>query len=111
MKGESERGLSVNISQMLKVKCNKDISACSNEEIYFALLEIVQNLGANKVNEKQEKKKLYYISAEFLIGNLLSNNLINLGIYDEVKEILANNGKNISESKRKRNYIIYLQNF
>lgn len=97
MKGESERGLSVNISQMLKVKCNKDISACSNEEIYFALLEIVQNLGANKVNEKQEKKKLYYISAEFLIGKLLSNNLINLGIYDEVKEILANNGKNISE--------------
>ena len=46
MKGESERGLSVNISQMLKVKCNKDISACSNEEIYFALLEIVQNLGS-----------------------------------------------------------------
>ncbi|KHS56044.1 maltose phosphorylase [Terrisporobacter othiniensis] len=97
MKGESERGLSVNISQMLKVKCNKDISACSNEEIYFALLEIVQNLGANKVNEKQEKKKLYYISAEFLIGKLLSNNLINLGIYDEVKKILANNGKNIAE--------------
>ncbi len=82
---------------MLKVKCNKDISACSNEEIYFALLEIVQNLGANKVNEKQEKKKLYYISAEFLIGKLLSNNLINLGIYDEVKKILANNGKNIAE--------------
>ena len=87
----------MNISQMLKVKCNKDISACSNEEIYFALLEIVQNLGANKVNEKQEKKKLYYISAEFLIGKLLSNNLINLGIYDEVKKILANNGKNIAE--------------
>ena len=87
----------MNISQMLKVKCNKDISACSYEEIYFALLEIVQNLGANKVNEKQEKKKLYYISAEFLIGKLLSNNLINLGIYDEVKKILANNGKNIAE--------------
>lgn len=87
----------MNISEILKTKCNKDISACSNEEIYFALLEIVQNLGANKVNEKQDKKKLYYISAEFLIGKLLSNNLINLGIYDEVKEILADNGKNISE--------------
>lgn len=87
----------MNISEILKTKCNKDISACSNEEIYFALLEIVQSLGTNKVNEKQEKKKLYYISAEFLIGKLLSNNLINLGIYDEVKEVLANNGKDISE--------------
>ena len=87
----------MNISEILKTKCNKDILACSNEEIYFALLEIVQNLGANKVNEKQDKKKLYYISAEFLIGKLLSNNLINLGIYDEVKEVLASNGKNIVE--------------
>lgn len=43
------------------------------------------------------KRKLYYISAEFLIGKLLSNNLINLGIYDEVKEVLAANGKNLSE--------------
>ena len=87
----------MNISEILKTKCNKDISACSNEEIYFSLLEIVQELGQNKVNEKQDKKKLYYISAEFLIGKLLSNNLINLGIYDEVKEVLANNGKDISE--------------
>lgn len=87
----------MNISEILKVKCNKDISACSNEEIYCTLLEIVQNLGANKVKEKKDKKKLYYISAEFLIGKLLSNNLINLGIYDEVKKILADNGKNISE--------------
>ena len=50
-----------------------------------------------KVKKKQDKKKLYYISAEFLIGKLLSNNLINLGIYDEVKKILAENGKNLSE--------------
>ena len=87
----------MNLSEILKVKCNKDISSCSNEEIYFALLEIVQELSEKKVNEKQNKKKLYYISAEFLIGKLLSNNLINLGIYDEVKEILADNGKNLSE--------------
>ena len=87
----------MNLSQVLKAKCNNDISSCSNEEIYFSLLEIVQELGQNKVNEKQDKKKLYYISAEFLIGKLLSNNLINLGIYDEVKEVLANNGKSISE--------------
>ncbi|MFQ7524114.1 MAG: glycogen/starch/alpha-glucan phosphorylase, partial [Terrisporobacter sp.] len=78
-------------------KCNKDISTCTNEELYFVLLEIVQELGEQKVKKKQDKKKLYYISAEFLIGKLLSNNLINLGIYDEVKKILAENGKNLSE--------------
>ena len=87
----------MNLSQVLKVKCNNDISSCSNEEIYFSLLEIVQELGQNKVNEKQDKKKLYYISAEFLIGKLLSNNLINLGLYDEVKEVLADNGKDLTE--------------
>ena len=82
---------------VLKAKCNKDISSCSNEEVYFALLEMVQELSENKANNKPYKKKLYYISAEFLIGKLLSNNLINLGIYDEIKKILADNGKNISD--------------
>ena len=87
----------MNLSQILRSKCNKDISTCTNEELYFGLLEIVQALGEQKVKKKQDKKKLYYISAEFLIGKLLSNNLINLGIYDEVKKILAENGKNLSE--------------
>lgn len=87
----------MNLSQILRSKCNKDISTCTNEELYFVLLEIVQELGEQKVKEKQDKKKLYYISAEFLIGKLLSNNLINLGIYDKVKKILAENGKNLSE--------------
>ena len=87
----------MNLSQILRSKCNKDISTCTNEELYFILLEIVQELGEQKVKKKQDKKKLYYISAEFLIGKLLSNNLINLGIYDEVKKILAENGKNLSE--------------
>ena len=87
----------MNLSQILSSKCNKDISTCTNEELYFGLLEIVQELGEQKVKKKQDKKKLYYISAEFLIGKLLSNNLINLGIYDEVKKILAENGKNLSE--------------
>ena len=87
----------MNLLQMLKSKCNKDILYCSNEEIYFALLQIVQELSESKVSENQGKKKLYYISAEFLIGKLLSNNLINLGIYDEVKHILDENGKSISD--------------
>ena len=94
---ESEGGLFVNISEMLNIKCRKNISECSNEEIYSALLEMVQELGEDKLNKNQDKKKLYYISAEFLIGKLLSNNLINLGIYDEVKQILDQNGKNLSE--------------
>ena len=87
----------MNISEILKVKYNKDISYCSNEEIYFALLEILKNIGTDKINKNQNKKKLYYISSEFLIGKLLSNNLINIGIYDEIKNTLANNGKDISE--------------
>ena len=87
----------MNLLQMLKSKCNKDILYCSNEEIYFALLQIVQELSESKVSKNQGKKKLYYISAEFLIGKLLSNNLINLGIYDEVKQILDENGKSISD--------------
>lgn len=87
----------MNLSNLLKSKINKEISNGSNEEIYFALLEIVQQLSENKSNRKIGKKKLYYISAEFLIGKLLSNNLINLGIYDEIKEILSLNGKDIAE--------------
>ena len=87
----------MNLSEGLKLKTNKDISDCSNEEIYFALLELVQELSEKKVIENQGEKKLYYISAEFLIGKLLSSNLINLGIYDQVKEILLKHGKNISE--------------
>ncbi|WP_455539608.1 glycogen/starch/alpha-glucan phosphorylase [Terrisporobacter sp.] len=87
----------MNLLEILKSKCNKEISTCTNEEIYFALLEMVQELGEKKVKVSQDKKKVYYISAEFLIGKLLSNNLINLGIYDDVKKMLSENGKNLSE--------------
>ena len=75
-------------------KYNKEIKDCTNEEIYFALLDMTKKLADGKVSEEGQKK-VYYISAEFLIGKLLSNNLINLGVFDEVKQVLAENGKSI----------------
>lgn len=73
----------------------KAIADCSNAEIYYSLLQLAKKLMA--VSEPIEgEKKIYYISAEFLIGKLLSNNLINLGIYDKIEEILAKNGKNLN---------------
>ena len=86
----------MNLSNLLKSKCKKELNICTNQEIYVALLSVVNELAQEKVNNKS-KKKLYYISAEFLIGKLLSNNLINLGIYEDVKAILKENGKNLSE--------------
>ena len=65
----------------------KDCSACTNQEVYEALLTYTKKQLAAK-GYHEGKKKIYYISAEFLIGKLLSNNLINLGIYDEVAEFL-----------------------
>ncbi len=84
------------IAQLLNSQLNKNISECTNEELYGALLRAVNSMAGEKQNSSS-KKKLYYISAEFLIGKLLSNNLINLGIYDEVKQLLAENGKSLSE--------------
>ena len=74
----------------------KNMKDCSNQELYYVLLSVTKDL--TKVTEPiQGEKKVYYISAEFLIGKLLSNNLINLGVYDKTKEILAKNGKILSE--------------
>ena len=83
-------------SLSLSDKLLLSISECTNEELYYALLTLTKKIASGK-QHGNSKKKLYYISAEFLIGKLLSNNLINLGIYDEVKEELAQNGKNICE--------------
>ena len=84
----------MNLQEIVTKKYNKGIADCSNEELYFALLEMTKAMAEKKENHNG-KKKLYYISAEFLIGKLLSNNLINLGLYDEVRDVLAANGKDI----------------
>ncbi|WP_455542353.1 glycogen/starch/alpha-glucan phosphorylase [Intestinibacter sp.] len=86
----------MNLSNLLETKCGKEINTCTNNEIYLALLNLVNEL-ANQRHSNEGKKKIYYISAEFLIGKLLSNNLINLGIYDEINSILVQNGKNLSD--------------
>ena len=86
----------MNIQTTLQEKLGKEIAQASNEEIYGALLSMVQEMAGEK-ERTDSKKKLYYISAEFLIGKLLSNNMINLGIFNEVKDVLAQNGKNIAE--------------
>ena len=86
----------MNIQETLQQKLGKEIAQASNEEIYGALLSVVQEMAGEK-ERTDSKKKLYYISAEFLIGKLLSNNMINLGIFNEIKDVLAQNGKNIAE--------------
>ena len=84
------------LAKAVSMKYNKTIEKCSNEEIYFALLDMTKQMAEDKISN-DGKKKLYYISAEFLIGKLLSNNLINLGIYDSVKSELEASGKNIGD--------------
>ena len=86
----------MNIQEKMEKYLGKAVSQADNKEIYHALLNIVQEMAAEK-ERTDSKKKVYYISAEFLIGKLLSNNMINLGIYGEVKDILEKNGKDICE--------------
>ena len=86
----------MNLNELLYDSYGKTISECSNEEIYAVLLKKVNELAAEKA-APDSKKKIYYISAEFLIGKLLSNNLINLGLYEDVKTQLAENGRNIRD--------------
>ena len=91
-----EEFLMMKIQELLETKLGKTVKEASNAEVYYALLQVVQNMAKDK-EVPVKKKKIYYISAEFLIGKLLSNNMINLGIYDDVKKMLAENGKDICE--------------
>ncbi len=84
------------MSDMTGMLFGKQISACSNRELYSALLSLTKNLMEEKQSIKASKK-IYYVSMEFLIGKLLSNNLINLGIYEEVGKVLLANGKNLAD--------------
>ncbi len=83
-------------NEYVKSRFGRFMDECTNEEIYTALLEYVKEKAKEK-ESNQGKKKLYYISAEFLIGKLLSNNLINLGLFDEVKQELEKCGKSIAD--------------
>ena len=74
----------------------KSIAECTDKEVYYCLLYVVKGMTA-ATTPISGPKKVYYISAEFLIGKLLSNNLINLGIYDKVQEVLASKGKDITK--------------
>ena len=96
MKGIKIRTMNNNFIEFLKRGGNKELKEMTNQEIYYKLLEYVKE-EAEKKSENKSKKKIYYISAEFLIGKLLSNNLINLGIYKEIREELKNAGKKLSD--------------
>ena len=76
--------------------CQKEISTATDAELYTALLKLVHEKSQQHV-KSVSGRKLYYISAEFLIGKLLSNNLINLGLYDDVRDTLAEAGKALAD--------------
>lgn len=86
----------MDLQKKLKEALGKEISKADNQELYAALLSVTKD-RMKEVSIIEGEKKVYYISAEFLIGKLLSNNMINLGIYEEVKKLLEKNGKSLAE--------------
>ena len=92
---EGDLTMNPTISDRLTALCGKPLSQVEDRELYLALLQITQEEADHRIRPT-EGRKLYYISAEFLIGKLLSNNLINLGLYDEVSACLSQAGKSLS---------------
>lgn len=84
------------LEKKLTAACGKPLAQCTSGDLYTGLLSLTQELAGER-RSSEGKKKLYYISAEFLIGKLLSNNLINLGIYDQVRDLLDASGHRLSE--------------
>ena len=85
----------IKFSTFVKNETNKSLEQLSDKETYIQLLNYVKTLSADKP-KNTGKRKVYYISAEFLIGKLLSNNLINLGVYQDIKAELESAGKSLS---------------
>lgn len=86
----------INLEKQAQKQFQKSLAECTNQEIYKLLLNLVQEKSQDLPTNEAERK-LYYVSAEFLIGKLLSNNLLNLGLYDEVRKELENHGKSLAE--------------
>ena len=84
------------LQKLLSEKFAKTLDNCSKAELFTALMMLTKEETA-KLPKNEGNKKLYYISAEFLIGKLLSNNLINLGLYEEAEEVLKKHGQELSE--------------
>ena len=87
------------MTETLQKLIGKPLVESTDQEIYLALLDLVRSKSAAQVRPVNGRK-LYYISAEFLIGKLLSNNLINLGLYDDVRDALAAAGKSLPTSRK-----------
>ena len=88
--------LELKLNELTGKMYGKSIAACTDVQLYNSVLQLTKE----QMEEKPVitgRKKVYYISMEFLIGKLLSNNLINLGIYDELSEILKKHGKNLAD--------------
>lgn len=84
------------LQEVLEKRFHKTLDACTKEELFHALMEITKEATGN-LKRNEGSKKLYYISAEFLIGKLLSNNLINLGLYEETEKVLKSHGYELCE--------------
>ena len=94
----------MSFTETLQSITGKLLADCTDQELYLALLELVRQKSADRV-QPVTGRKLYYISAEFLIGKLLSNNLINLGLYDDVRSALQSAGKKLSDIEEETNGI------
>ena len=90
-----ELKLEEQLDSILQANYGKTIAECNNAELYYGILQLTKGM-LDATEPISGQKKVYYISAEFLIGKLLSNNLINLGIYGKLEEVLGKYGKNLS---------------